>query len=189
MTDYDPNDPVTGEDREDKHSDARKIRGIRFSESEWQEVRNAADKDAVPAAEFVRDRVLALARGGSGTCSTQAPPSHPPLIERTFRLHPRHRHTRRNDGRRTRRGDRGARQDRARVAAFARQSTIEIAPSTEARGTMASPMPARLDRFGPGSARTLMPPRSDGHRHRTSDNSPGLCTPAEASRPCARSEH
>ena len=40
-------------------------------------------------------------------------------------------------------------------------------------------MPARLDRSGPGSARTLMPPRSDGHRHQSADNALSLCTPEE----------
>ena len=61
---------------------ARRTRGIRFSESEWREVLDAAERRDVPAAEFVRATVLAAARGGDGApdLATLAP-----LIERTFR--------------------------------------------------------------------------------------------------------
>lgn len=35
--------------------------GIRFSDSEWEEVRTAVENHGVSAAEFVRDRVLGIA--------------------------------------------------------------------------------------------------------------------------------
>ena len=61
---------------------ARRTRGIRFSETEWREVLEAAERRDVPAAEFVRATVLGAARGGDGApdLATLAP-----LIERTFR--------------------------------------------------------------------------------------------------------
>ena len=61
---------------------ARRTRGVRFSESEWREVLEAADRHDVAAAEFVRATVLDAARGGGGAPSLAA---LSPLIERTFR--------------------------------------------------------------------------------------------------------
>ena len=61
---------------------ARRTRGIRFSESEWREVLEAAERHGVPAAEFVRATVLAAARGRDGVPTIAA---LAPLIERTFR--------------------------------------------------------------------------------------------------------
>ena len=69
----------------EKAGDARKTRGIRFSESEWEEVKNAAAAHEMPAAEFVRERVLALARGRQSADPAQVPASMAPLIERMFR--------------------------------------------------------------------------------------------------------
>ena len=69
----------------EKAGDARKTRGIRFSESEWDEVKNAAADHEMPAAEFVRERILALARGPEGGDASPAAPSLAPLIERMFR--------------------------------------------------------------------------------------------------------
>jgi len=60
----------------------RRTRGIRFSETEWREVREAAERRGVPAAEFVRATVLGAARGGDGAPDLAA---LAPLIERTFR--------------------------------------------------------------------------------------------------------
>ena len=46
----------------DRPEDARRNRTIRFSDSEWEEVRRAALLHDTPPAEFVRETILALAR-------------------------------------------------------------------------------------------------------------------------------
>ena len=85
MSEDDRNEAATGESAVDKAGDVRKTRGIRFSDSEWEEVKRAALADGKPAAEFVRERILALARAPK---SVEPPPvaaSMAPLIERMFR--------------------------------------------------------------------------------------------------------
>lgn len=79
------NEGASGETGSEKAGDARKTRGIRFSESEWEEVKNAAAVHEMPAAEFVRERILALARDPQGADRGHAPASMAPLIERMFR--------------------------------------------------------------------------------------------------------
>ena len=74
-----------GEAGAEKAGDARKTRGIRFSESEWDEVKNAAAAHEMPAAEFVRERILALARGPEAAVPVPLPAGMAPLIERMFR--------------------------------------------------------------------------------------------------------
>ncbi len=76
------NDAANGGERA---GEVRKTRGIRFSESEWETVRNAAAAHDMPAAEFVREKILALARGAEGAGPTRVPASMAPLIERMFR--------------------------------------------------------------------------------------------------------
>ena len=61
----------------EKQADPRKSRTVRFTDSEWDEVRTAAEAHGLPAAEFVRERMLAVARAPSADLA--------PLIERTFR--------------------------------------------------------------------------------------------------------
>ena len=85
MSEDDRNEAATGENAADKTGDARKTRGIRFSESEWEEVKNAAADHKMPAAEFVRERILALARAPGSADRTAVPASMAPLIERMFR--------------------------------------------------------------------------------------------------------
>ena len=69
----------------ERPEDARRNRTIRFSDSEWEEVRRAAVlHDAVPT-EFVRDKILALARMPESAESSAVAPSLAPLIERMFR--------------------------------------------------------------------------------------------------------
>ena len=65
--------------------DARKTQGIRFSESEWEEVKRAAAGHEMAAVEFVREKILALARAPEGADADPATPSLAPLIERMFR--------------------------------------------------------------------------------------------------------
>ena len=74
-----------GETGAEKAGDARKTRGIRFSESEWEEVKNAAAAHEMPAAEFVREKMLALARAPAGAEPAPVESSMAPLIERMFR--------------------------------------------------------------------------------------------------------
>ena len=81
-----------GENAAEKAGDVRKTRGIRFSESEWEEVKRAALAHDKPAAEFVRARILALARNPERADRAResvepAPVADAltPLIERMFR--------------------------------------------------------------------------------------------------------
>ena len=85
MTEIDGNGAAGGETGVEKAGDARKTRGIRFSESEWEEVNCAAAAHEMPAAEFVREKILALARAPEGAAAAPVAPSLAPLIERMFR--------------------------------------------------------------------------------------------------------
>jgi len=74
-----------GKDAVERADDNRKTRSIRFSESEWEEVRRAALAHDIPPAEFVRERILALVRALEGTRAAGVAPPLAPLIERMFR--------------------------------------------------------------------------------------------------------
>ena len=74
-----------GENAADRAGDVRKTRGIRFSDSEWEEVKRAALAHGKPAAEFVRERILALARVPKSVEPAPVEGSMAPLIERMFR--------------------------------------------------------------------------------------------------------
>ena len=78
-------DPETGDARDQQHDAARKNRGVRFSDSEWKEVREAAQTQGITPAEFVREKVLALVRNREDPASFSLPAHLVPLIERTFR--------------------------------------------------------------------------------------------------------
>ena len=79
------NEADAGDHAAEKSDDARKARGIRFSESEWEEVKRAAAAHEMPAAEFVRERILALARASESVEAGAVARSMTPLIERMFR--------------------------------------------------------------------------------------------------------
>ena len=85
MSEQDRSEAAGNETSAEKSGDARKTRGIRFSESEWEEVKRAAADHEMPAAEFVRERILALARAPEGSDVSPVAPSPAPLIERMFR--------------------------------------------------------------------------------------------------------
>lgn len=85
MTEDNPIRPDDGNTRDASQTAARKPRGIRFSDSEWEEVRKAAELDAIPVAEFVRERILTIARGRTSAEPGVLPADLAPLIERTFR--------------------------------------------------------------------------------------------------------
>ena len=69
----------------EKPEDARRNRTIRFSDSEWEEVRCAALLEDTPPAEFVRETILALVRKPASGVSGAPAPLLAPLIERMFR--------------------------------------------------------------------------------------------------------
>ena len=85
MTENDPTGSGTGEGQDQKTGAARKNRGVRFSDPEWEEVKQAAEALGVTPAEFVRDRVLDLNRNPADAESVAIPANLAPLIERTFR--------------------------------------------------------------------------------------------------------
>ncbi len=78
-------DAPEGEATAERPEDARRNRTIRFSDSEWEEVRGAAMLHDLPPTEFVRETILALARKPESTASDALGPSLAPLIERIFR--------------------------------------------------------------------------------------------------------
>ncbi len=78
-------DPETGDARDQQHHAARKNRGVRFSDSEWKEVREAAHTHGITPAEFVREKVLDLVRNPENAAPVSLPAHLVPLIERTFR--------------------------------------------------------------------------------------------------------
>ena len=85
MTENDRNETAADEKAVDRAEDVRKTRSIRFSDSEWEEVKRAALAHDIPAAEFVRERILTHARNPESAGSGPVPPSTAPLIERMFR--------------------------------------------------------------------------------------------------------
>ena len=85
MTEPGPPEPESADGQPERAGDPRKTRGIRFSESEWEEVKAAAERRDVPAAEFVRATILEIARGRESPGAAAELASLAPLIERTFR--------------------------------------------------------------------------------------------------------
>jgi len=85
MTVDHPTDPKTGDAKDQQLNAARKNRGVRFSDAEWEEVREAAQTDGITPAEFVRENILALVRNQKAAASVSLPAHLVPIIERTFR--------------------------------------------------------------------------------------------------------
>ena len=76
----------TGHKPSPKRGDARRPRSIRFADSEWNVIEQAALRHGIPAGELVRDGALALAEDRLG----ESPPAtltsgHLALIEATYR--------------------------------------------------------------------------------------------------------
>ena len=76
--------PAVGSEAE-KADDNRRTRSIRFSDTEWEEVKRTARAHDLPAAEFVRQTILGLSREPAGGAAPPPAPSLAPLIERMFR--------------------------------------------------------------------------------------------------------
>ena len=85
MSEMDRNEAPGDGSTAERSEDNRKTRSIRFSESEWEEVKRAAAAHEMPAAEFVRERILALARATESVEAVAVAGSMAPLIERMFR--------------------------------------------------------------------------------------------------------
>ena len=76
----------TGNKTSRNSSDVRRPRSIRFADSEWKLIEQAALRHGIPAGELVRDGALALAEDRLG----ESPPAtltrgHLALIEATYR--------------------------------------------------------------------------------------------------------
>ena len=69
----------------EKQTEARIPRAIRFSDSEWKRVKMAAAEHDIPAAGFVRNAALAVAKGKSGADSPTFTPAIVELIKQTHR--------------------------------------------------------------------------------------------------------
>ena len=85
MSEVERNGAAGGGNAAERGDDLRRTRSIRFSDSEWEEVKRAARAHDMPAAEFVRRTMLGLARGPEGAGAVAIPLPLAPLIERTFR--------------------------------------------------------------------------------------------------------
>lgn len=85
MSEDTQNDAPDGEAVAERPEDVRRNRTIRFSDSEWEEVRRAALLHEMPPAEFVRETIMALVRNADSGILGAAAPSLAPLIERMFR--------------------------------------------------------------------------------------------------------
>ena len=85
MTDNDPNRTRSGDSEEQLLRSIRRNRGVRFSDPEWEEVKQAARNPGLTPPEFVRERILDLVRNPSAADSLAIPSNLAPLIERTFR--------------------------------------------------------------------------------------------------------
>ncbi len=74
-----------GPGSEEKGGASRRARSIRFSDSEWQTVEEAAAERDMNAAAFVRHAALGVAGGRYGARGDALPAHHAELIERIFR--------------------------------------------------------------------------------------------------------
>ena len=80
-----PTDPKIAAAQDQQQNDARKNRGIRFSDAEWEQVRDAAQTHGITPAEFVREKILALVHNREDAAPISLPAHLVSLIERTFR--------------------------------------------------------------------------------------------------------
>ena len=85
MSTVSPSNPESRSEAAGAAGETRKTRGIRFADSEWEEVRAAAGRHGLSAAEFVRMACLDAARDGNGFDAQTATADIAPLVERTFR--------------------------------------------------------------------------------------------------------
>lgn len=77
--------PKSGSESDEKGGESRRARSIRFSASEWEEVKQAAAERGMRAAEFARHAVLGVASGRYAADQGAFPSQYADLIERIFR--------------------------------------------------------------------------------------------------------
>ncbi len=87
MVENDRNHHESGSKRDDNQSDARRSRSIRFSDSEWNLIEQAAARRGIPVGELVRSGAVAAAENRLG----EPPPAtlskgHAALIEAIYRF-------------------------------------------------------------------------------------------------------
>ena len=85
MNDATSDAPESGPVTEEKGSESRRARSIRFSNSEWEAVENAATERGMNPAEFARHATLGVASGRYSADHGSFPPHYAELIERIFR--------------------------------------------------------------------------------------------------------
>ena len=85
MTTTDPNVPESADDSAAAHTHTRTPRGIRFSDSEWESVKDAAIRHKISAAEFVRNATLSAIATAPEEDSGTIPPGIVKLIKHTYR--------------------------------------------------------------------------------------------------------
>ena len=85
MTTFDPSKTEPGGASAGIADETRKTRGIRFTQSEWEEIKAAAEGHDVAAAEFVRMTCLDAARAGKDVDTQPGATGLAPLVERTYR--------------------------------------------------------------------------------------------------------
>lgn len=85
MNDATSDAPESGSATEEKGGEARRARSIRFSDSEWEAVENAAKARGMNAAEFARHATIGVASGRYGAGEGVLPTHYTNLIERIFR--------------------------------------------------------------------------------------------------------
>lgn len=85
MNEPTPDTPRSRAENDERGVKSRRARSIRFSDSEWETVENAAAARGLNTAEFVRHATLGVASGRYGTDQGAVPARYTELIERIFR--------------------------------------------------------------------------------------------------------
>ena len=78
------NPPDPAPESQEKGGESRRVRSIRFSDSEWQVVEKAATERGMNAAKFVRHAALGVANGRFGAEPVALPSQYADLIEHIF---------------------------------------------------------------------------------------------------------
>ena len=85
MVEDGPKATETDANVDEKDAEPRMPRSIRFSDSEWATVEQAARERGITSAVLVRHAAMTLATGRNGADPAVLMPGHVALIERTFR--------------------------------------------------------------------------------------------------------
>lgn len=85
MTESDPKSTKTLVTPDEKNADPRTPRSIRFSDSEWTKIEEAAKERGMTAAELVRHAAISLAEDNLPGSNDALTPGHVAQIERMYR--------------------------------------------------------------------------------------------------------